>query len=173
MARWTVFVFVLIFFLGNVRAGLAVASIIPLSLLFALAGMRVMNVSANLMSLGAIDFGIVVDGAVVLIEAIVHVILFRNLRDELEGNTIPKTIQETSVKILTSVLFGVLIIWVVFLPILSLEGIEGFAGKADKAFAKSMYLAMSGAVAGGLKGAGFGDADFESACSSICGKMSL
>lgn len=136
-------VFVLIFFLGNVRAGLAVASIIPLSLLFALAGMRVMNVSANLMSLGAIDFGIVVDGAVVLIEAIVHVILFRNLRDELEGNTIPKTIQETSIKILTSVLFGVLIIWVVFLPILSLEGIEG---KMFKPMAITMMLALLGSL---------------------------
>jgi len=136
-------VFVLIFFLGNVRAGLAVASIIPLSLLFALAGMRVMNVSANLMSLGAIDFGIVVDGAVVLIEAIVHVILFRSLKDELEGMTVPKTIQETSTKILTSVLFGVLIIWVVFLPILSLEGIEG---KMFKPMAITMMFALLGSL---------------------------
>ncbi|MFY8133089.1 MAG: efflux RND transporter permease subunit, partial [Bacteroidia bacterium] len=69
--------------------------------------------------------------------------LFRNLRDELEGNTIPKTIQETSIKILTSVLFGVLIIWVVFLPILSLEGIEG---KMFKPMAITMMLALLGSL---------------------------
>jgi cobalt-zinc-cadmium resistance protein CzcA len=134
---------VLILFLGNLRAGLAVASIIPLSLLFALAGMRIMDVSANLMSLGAIDFGIVVDGAVVVIEAILHVMLFRSIKDEIEGETVGKTIIGTSKKIIPSVLFGVLIIWVVFLPILSLEGIEG---KMFRPMAITMMLALLGSL---------------------------
>lgn len=65
-------IFILILFLGNIRAGLIVASAIPLSMLFALGMMRVFNVSANLMSLGAIDFGLIVDGAVIIVEATLH-----------------------------------------------------------------------------------------------------
>ena len=71
-------IFVLVVFLGNLRAGLLVASVIPLSMLFAIIMMNLFGVSGNLMSLGALDFGLIVDGAVIIVEAVIHQIYNRH-----------------------------------------------------------------------------------------------
>ncbi|MDZ7845667.1 MAG: CusA/CzcA family heavy metal efflux RND transporter [Owenweeksia sp.] len=134
-------VFVLVLLLGNIRAGLIVATIIPLSMLFAFIMMNVFGVSANLMSLGAIDFGIVVDGAVIIVEHILFVIhkkphAFRN-------NNFNGFISKTAGEIYRSAAFGVLIILVVFIPILTLEGIEG---KMFRPMAQTFGFAVTGAL---------------------------
>lgn len=118
---------ILLLFLGNVRAALVVAATIPLSLLFAAIGMRWLGLSANLMSLGAIDFGMIVDGAVVMTENFVK----RLHHDEEEGH-LPRTdaaLRDRLVRVAHEVgrpiAFGVLIILLVYVPILTLEGLEG------------------------------------------------
>jgi hypothetical protein len=116
---------VLILFLGNVRAGLIVASVIPLAMLFAFILMRVFGVSANLMSLGAIDFGIVVDGSIVILEGILAHIYGRRLM----GRTLSKEEMDAEVEkgagnVVRSATFAVLIILIVFFPILTLPGNE-------------------------------------------------
>lgn len=117
-------VFVLVLLLGNWRAGLIVASVIPLALLFAISMMKLFGVSGNLMSLGAIDFGLIVDGAVIIVEAIVHRLHIgknRTLTQEEMNNEV----YGASSKIRTSASFGEIIILIVYLPILALTGIEG------------------------------------------------
>ncbi|NME67054.1 CusA/CzcA family heavy metal efflux RND transporter [Flammeovirga aprica] len=119
-------IFVLVLLLGNWRGGLVVASTIPLSLLFAFMMMYVFDVWANLMSLGAIDFGIIVDGAVIIVEATVFmmhkkVLSTEGLNQE-QKNEVSKT---ASTKMMNSAFFGQLIILIVFAPILTLEGVEG------------------------------------------------
>jgi cobalt-zinc-cadmium resistance protein CzcA len=136
-------IFVLVLFLGNFRAGLIVSSVIPLSMLFALILMNLLGVSANLMSLGAIDFGIVVDGAVIIVEGILHV-----MHKKHKGTTLSKTqmnaeIQEASGQIYNSAAFGVLIILVVFVPIFALEGIEG---KTFLPMAQTVSFAILGSL---------------------------
>ena len=136
-------IFVLVMFLGNFRAGLIVSSVIPLSMLFALILMNLLGVSANLMSLGAIDFGIVVDGAVIIVEGILHV-----MHKKHKGTTLSKTqmnaeIQEASGQIYNSAAFGVLIILVVFVPIFALEGIEG---KTFLPMAQTVSFAILGSL---------------------------
>ena len=137
-------IFVLVFLLGNWRGGLIVASTIPLSLLFAFILMNVFDVWANLMSLGAIDFGIIVDGAVIIVEASVFLMgsyilkkksLNKEKRDEIAANA--------SKKMMNAAFFGQLIILIVFLPILALEGIEG---KMFKPMALTFIFAMIGAM---------------------------
>ncbi|MCB9233256.1 MAG: CusA/CzcA family heavy metal efflux RND transporter [Bacteroidia bacterium] len=118
-------IFVLVIFLGNLRAGLIVSSVIPLSMLFALIMMRFFNVSANLMSLGAIDFGIVVDGAVIIVEGVLHVLHNRHKGSQITRLQLGDTIRESAGRIYQSAAFGVLIILVVFVPIFTLKGIEG------------------------------------------------
>ena len=118
-------IFVLVLLLGNFRAGLVVASIIPLSLLFAFIMMRLFGVSANLMSLGAIDFGIVVDGAVIIVESIIHHIFVHHKGQTLSREEMDKVVFETTSGIYKSAAFGVFIILIVFFPILTLTGIEG------------------------------------------------
>ncbi|BCW93959.1 MAG: cation transporter [Thermoanaerobaculum sp.] len=113
-------ILVLLLMLGNIRAGLIVASAIPLSMLAAFVLMNRFGVSANLMSLGAIDFGLIVDGAVVMIENIL-----RRLEQREEKVTALATIREAAIEVGRPVVFAVGIITVVFLPILSLTGIEG------------------------------------------------
>jgi cobalt-zinc-cadmium resistance protein CzcA len=120
-------IFILVLLLGNWRAGLIVASVIPLAMLFAVGMMKLFGVSGNLMSLGAIDFGIIVDGAVIIVEAIVHRI---NTKKWTEGAVISRAqmneeVYQASSRIRTSAAFGELIILIVYLPILTLSGIEG------------------------------------------------
>ena len=114
---------VLLLLLGNWRGALLVATIIPLSMLFAAILMRVFNVSGNLMSLGALDFGLIVDGAVVMVENAVRrraEAQHKNLREPPE-----RTILESCLEVARPVVFAVAIIAIVYLPILSLRGIEG------------------------------------------------
>ncbi|RRB03957.1 CusA/CzcA family heavy metal efflux RND transporter [Larkinella rosea] len=117
-------IFVLILFLGNWRAGLIVASVIPLSMLFAVGMMQVFGVSGNLMSLGAIDFGLIVDGAVIIVEATLHH-LGVNRQVRLTQAQMDEEIYQSASRIRTSAAFGEIIILIVYLPILALSGIEG------------------------------------------------
>lgn len=116
-------IIVLILLLGNWRGALLVATIIPLSMLFAAILMRIFNVSGNLMSLGALDFGLIVDGAVVMVENAVR----RRAEAQHENSREPaeRTILESCLEVARPVVFAVAIIAIVYLPILSLQGIEG------------------------------------------------
>lgn len=116
-------IFVLLLLLGNWRGALLVATIIPLSMLFAAILMRIFNVSGNLMSLGALDFGLIVDGAVVMVENVVR----RRAEAQHEKSREPpeRTILEACLEVARPVVFAVAIIAIVYLPILSLRGIEG------------------------------------------------
>ena len=117
---------VLIIFLGDIRSGLIVASVIPLAMLFAFIMMRIFGVSANLMSLGAIDFGIVVDGSIVILEGILAHIYGKRLAGKtLTAEEMSKEVEAGAVKVVKSSTFAVLIILIVFFPILTLTGIEG------------------------------------------------
>lgn len=138
-------IFVLVLFLGNWRGGLIVASTIPLSLLFAFILMNWLDVWANLMSLGAIDFGIIVDGAVIIVESTVFGITQKIRRTkQVVNQTEMKTIaKESSKKMMNSAFFGQLIILIVFVPILFLEGVEG---KMFKPMALTFGFAMLGAM---------------------------
>lgn len=118
-------IFVLVLLLGNVRAGLIVASVIPLSLLFAFIMMQLFGVSANLMSLGAIDFGIVVDGAVIIVESIIHHIFTFHKGQTLSKQEMDDVVFHSTSNIYKSAAFGVFIILIVFFPIMTLTGIEG------------------------------------------------
>ncbi|HPE97726.1 MAG: efflux RND transporter permease subunit [Chitinophagales bacterium] len=118
-------IFIVVLLLGNWRAGLVVASVIPLSMLFALIMMRIFGVSANLMSLGAIDFGIVVDGAVIIVESVLHYLYTFRRGSKLSRQQMDEAITFSASQIYRSAAFGVLIILVVFVPIFTLEGIEG------------------------------------------------
>jgi heavy metal efflux system protein len=112
--------FVLLLFLGNVRAALVTAAVIPLSMLISFIGMRFFGISANLMSLGAIDFGMIVDGAIVMMENSVHRI------EEHHGTESPvESVRRAAKEVARPMCFGVAIIIAVYLPILFLEGLEG------------------------------------------------
>ncbi|MBK9729054.1 MAG: CusA/CzcA family heavy metal efflux RND transporter [Saprospiraceae bacterium] len=138
-------IFILVLFLGNLRAGLIVASAIPLSMLFALGMMNVFGVSANLMSLGAIDFGLIVDGAVIIVESIFHRITTSHLQSgktELTTKQMDETVFESARRMMNSAAFGQIIILIVYLPILSLIGIEG---KMFGPMAQTVSFAILGA----------------------------
>lgn len=133
---------VLILFLGNLRAGLIVASVIPLAMLFAVSLMHVFGVSGNLMSLGAIDFGLIVDGAVIIVEAtMLHLGLRKTVRRLTQGE-MDNEVYESASKIRTSAAFGEIIILIVYLPILVLVGVEG---KMFKPMAQTVSFAILGA----------------------------
>jgi cobalt-zinc-cadmium resistance protein CzcA len=136
-------IFVLILFLGNFRAGLIVASAIPLSLLFALGLMHVFGVSANLMSLGAIDFGLIVDGAVIIVEATLHFLSAKKLTGKLTQSEMDNAVGDSAKKMMSSAAFGQIIILIVYIPILSLTGIEG---KMFGPMAKTVGFAILGAL---------------------------
>lgn len=136
-------IFVLVLLLGNWRAGLIVASVIPLSMLFALILMNLFGVSANLMSLGAIDFGIVVDGAVIIVEGVLHFIYTSQIGRKLKQREMDDIIISSSSAIYRSAAFGVLIILVVFIPIITLTGIEG---KMFRPMAMTVSFAILGAL---------------------------
>ena len=134
-------IIVLILLLGNWRGALLVATIIPLSMLFAVILMRIFNVSGNLMSLGALDFGLIVDGAVVMVENAVR----RRAEAQHEGSHEPpeRTILEACMEVGRPVVFAVFIIMIVYLPILSLTGIEG---KMFKPMALTVIFALIGSL---------------------------
>ncbi|MBP6416977.1 MAG: CusA/CzcA family heavy metal efflux RND transporter [Bacteroidia bacterium] len=134
---------VLILFLGNLRAGLIVASAIPLSMLFALGMMNVFGVSANLMSLGAIDFGLIVDGAVIIVEATLHFLVVKHVAGKLTQKQMDEAVEGSAKKMMSSAAFGQIIILIVYLPILSLQGIEG---KMFRPMAQTVGFAILGAL---------------------------
>lgn len=134
-------IFVLVLFLGNLRAGLVVASVIPLAMLFAIGMMNVFGVSGNLMSLGAIDFGLIVDGAVIIVEASMHHLGLRN-GGRLTQKEMDEEVYESAVKIRSAAAFGEIIILIVYLPILALVGIEG---KMFGPMAQTVSFAILGA----------------------------
>lgn len=135
-------ILVLVLFLGNLRAGLIVASVIPLAMLFAVALMHLFGVSGNLMSLGAIDFGLIVDGAVIIVEATMHHLGLRKSSIRLTQLEMDAEVYESASKIRTSAAFGEIIILIVYLPILALVGIEG---KMFKPMAQTVAFAILGA----------------------------
>lgn len=135
-------IFVLVLLLGNLRAGLIVASVIPLAMLFAIAMMRLFGVSGNLMSLGAIDFGLIVDGAVIIVEATMHHLQLRNANLRLTQKQMDEEVYSSASKIMSSAAFGEIIILIVYLPILALAGIEG---KMFKPMAETVAFAIIGA----------------------------
>lgn len=141
-------IFVVVLLLGNIRSGLLVASVIPLSLFFALSLMYFFGVDANLMSLGAIDFGIIIDGAVIIVEFIAFQInkksgemgaLSRVEKQALQDGV---TLKGAS-NMMNSAIFGQLIILIVFIPVLSLSGVEG---KMFKPMALTLSFALIGAI---------------------------
>lgn len=135
---------VLILFLGNLRAGLIVASVIPLAMLFAFIMMRIFNVSANLMSLGAIDFGIVVDGSIVILEGILaHLYSARFRGCILSAKEMDKEVEQGASGVVRSATFAVFIILIVFFPILTLTGIEG---KYFTPMAQTLVFCIIGAL---------------------------
>jgi cobalt-zinc-cadmium resistance protein CzcA len=136
---------VLFLLLRNARAGLIVASAIPLSMLFAFIGMRRLGVSGNLMSLGAIDFGLVVDGAVIVIENALRTIAARvhALGRPLTAGERTESVLAGSREVLGATTFGITIITIVYLPILSLVGIEG---KLFRPMALTMILVLTGSL---------------------------
>lgn len=135
---------VLILFLGDVRAGLIVASVVPLAMLFGFILMRVFGVSANLMSLGAIDFGIVVDGSIVIVEGIMaHIYSKRLAGHTLSASEMSQEVEQGAARVVKSATFAVLIILIVFFPILTLTGIEG---KYFTPMAKTLVFCIIGAL---------------------------
>lgn len=138
-------VFILVLFLGNFRAGLLVASVIPLAMLFAIILMNTFKVSGNLMSLGALDFGLIVDGAVIIVEAVMHQLshskkfgmINRLSQKEMDGE-----VKKSASKMMNSAVFGQIIILIVYLPIFTLQGIEG---KMFKPMAQTVAFALLGA----------------------------
>ena len=141
-------IFVVVLLLGNWRSGLVVASVIPLCLLFAISFMNIFGIDANLMSLGAIDFGIIIDGAVIIVEFIAFQIAHKSahlvdLSKEERQLEIDQITYKSASKMMNSAIFGQLIILIVFIPILSLSGIEG---KMFKPMAMTFSFALVGAM---------------------------
>jgi heavy metal efflux system protein len=138
-------VFVLVLFLGNFRAGLLVASVIPLAMLFAVIMMNLFGVSGNLMSLGALDFGLIVDGAVIIVEAVMHRLShskkFAGI-NKLNQTEMDAEVNHSAGKMMNSAVFGQIIILIVYLPIFTLQGIEG---KMFKPMAQTVAFALLGA----------------------------
>jgi cobalt-zinc-cadmium resistance protein CzcA len=140
-------IFILVLFLGNFRAGMVVASVIPLSMLFAFGMMHVFGVSGNLMSLGAIDFGLIVDGAVIIVEAVCHHIYQRQRLPQPAARTVSQKEMDTEVyrsasQIRNSAAFGEIIIMIVYIPLFTLVGIEG---KMFRPMAMTVFFAILGA----------------------------
>lgn len=141
-------IFVVVLLLGNWRSGLVVASVIPLCLLFAISFMNIFGIDANLMSLGAIDFGIIIDGAVIIVEFIAFQITAKSselnsLSAVNQKQEIDQITYKSASKMMHSAVFGQLIILIVFIPILSLSGVEG---KMFKPMAMTFSFALFGAM---------------------------
>jgi cobalt-zinc-cadmium resistance protein CzcA len=129
---------VLFAFLGNFRAGVIVASVIPLSMLFAVTMMEKVGIAGSLMSLGAIDFGLVVDSSVVMVENCV-----RHLADDRTDRPKIDIVRDAAVEVRKPTMFGELIIMIVYLPILTLQGIEG---KLFRPMAMTIIFALAGSM---------------------------
>lgn len=134
-------ILILVLFLGNIRAGIIVATVIPLSMLFAVILMNIFGVSGNLMSLGALDFGLIVDGAVIIVEACMFQLHSSKLK-KISQPEMDDMVYSTSTRMRNAAVFGELIILVVYLPIFTLQGIEG-----------KMFIPMAQTVAFALIGA--------------------
>ena len=141
-----------ILLLGNFRSALVIASMIPLALLFTISVMYIFGIDANLMSLGALDFGIIIDGAVIIVEFIAIKLTIQ--KDEIFGNEgenrqtiLDKISFEGASKMMNSAIFGQIIVLIVFIPILSLSGVEG---KMFRPMALSFSFAIVGAMIMGL-----------------------
>ncbi len=135
---------ILFLLLGNIRAGLVVASVIPLAMLFALIAMNVLGLSGNLMSLGAIDFGLLVDGSVIIVENAVRRLSERRaqLGRALTFEERTETVKTATLEVRRASIFGEAIIAIVYVPILALIGIEG---KLFRPMATTVLLALIGA----------------------------
>lgn len=141
-------VFVVVLLLGNLRSGLVVASVIPLCLLFAISLMNIFEIDANLMSMGAIDFGIMIDGAVIIVEFIAFKIVsnaqhLQHLNKKDRQVAIDDITYQSATKMMKSAFFGQLIILIVFIPIFSLTGVEG---KMFRPMATTFSFALIGAM---------------------------
>ncbi|MBO9729609.1 MAG: CusA/CzcA family heavy metal efflux RND transporter [Chitinophaga sp.] len=134
-------VFVLVLFLGNFRAGLLVASVIPLAMLVAVIMMNIFGVSGNLMSLGALDFGLIVDGTLIIVEACMFR-LHHHQQSRVTQREMDDLVLETSGRMRNAAVFGELIILIVYLPIFALAGVEG---KMFKPMAQTVAFALFGA----------------------------
>jgi len=145
LAEGALLVIVVLFvLLGDLRAGLVVATVIPLSLLFALIVMNALGLSGNLMSLGAVDFGLLVDGAVIIVENAV-----RRLSEKQSDTPLSltpeeriRTVEQATMEVRSASVFGEAIIAIVYLPVLALVGIEG---KLFRPMATTVLLALAGA----------------------------
>jgi heavy metal efflux system protein len=139
-------IFILILLLGNIRAGIIVASVIPLSMLFAISMMNIFGISGNLMSLGAIDFGLIVDGAVIIVENVVYrIALSKKLCPgtvKLSQKQMDENVFESARIMMGSATFGQIIILIVYLPVIALVGIEG---KMFRPMAQVVTFALAGA----------------------------
>ena len=137
---------VLFLFLSNLRAALLVASVIPLAMLFAVTLMNLFGVSGNLMSLGTLDFGLIVDGAVIVVEAVLHQLALIGApvaaAVTLSRAQMDQEVKDTASRLLNSAVFGQVIILIVYIPILSLQGVEG---KMFKPMAMTVIFALLGA----------------------------
>jgi cobalt-zinc-cadmium resistance protein CzcA len=140
-------IFILVILLGNMRAGLIVASVIPLAMLFAVSMMNLFGVSGNLMSLGAIDFGLIVDGAVIIVESVVHRISMSKHHhpgvEKLNQDQMDENVLDSAKRMMSSATFGQIIILIVYLPIMALVGIEG---KMFRPMAQVVTFALIGAA---------------------------
>lgn len=138
-------IFVLVLMLGDLRAGLLVASVIPLAMLFAISCMQLLGISGNLMSLGAIDFGIIVDGSVIIVEAVLHRLQHAPATHRIKGSnalSMNSLVYESTKSIAGAAVFGIIIILIVFMPIMALTGVEG---RMFRPMAQTVSLAILGA----------------------------
>lgn len=143
---------IVVLLLGNFRSGIVIASLIPLSLLFTISLMYLFGIDANLMSLGALDFGIIIDGAVIIVEFIAVRLMVRrqeieNLKGDERQSLMDTVTFNGASKMMNSAIFGQVIILIVFIPILSLTGVEG---KMFRPMALSFSFALVGAMILGL-----------------------
>jgi cobalt-zinc-cadmium resistance protein CzcA len=136
-------ILVLVLFLGSLRAGLIVASVIPLAMLFAIIIMNMLGLSANLMSMGALDFGLIVDGAVIVVEATLHIFSRHYKSNILSQNQMDDEVIKSSSKIMSSAIFGQIIILIVYIPLFVLSGVEG---KMFMPMAQTVSFAIVGAL---------------------------
>lgn len=136
---------VLLLLLGNIRAAIITSLIIPIALLMTFIFMKLMNVSGNLMSLGALDFGIIVDGAVIVIENCIHRLekAGKELGRELTRKEVKRYVTEAAIEIRSAAGFGEMIVMVVFIPIFALTGVEG---KMFGPMAQTFLMALASAL---------------------------
>ncbi len=138
-------ILILVLFLGNLRAGLIVASVIPLSMLFAIILMNLFGVSGNLMSLGALDFGLIVDGAVIIVEAVLFSLYHSKTfsgEKKLSASQLNEEVTRSATRMMNAAVFGQIIILIVYIPVLTLTGIEG---KMFRPMAQTVTFALIGA----------------------------